>query len=162
MSNYEYHSVDNYYFFWRAWHPFSNWHKSYFRIGEKGYCCVEQYMMFKKAELFKDQDSANKIMATEHPREHRNLGRKVKNFVEEIWEEDKYFIVVEGCKAKFSQNDHLKRILLDTNDKVLVEASPYDRIWGIGYDQSEAMLNIDNWGKNLLGKALMEVRNQLK
>ena len=98
------------------------------------------------------------------PAEYKKLGRKVKGFDATVWDEKKLDIVVEGNKAKFGQNPDLKEFLLDTGDAILVEASPYDKIWGIGLDRETALNSrIEDWnGENLLGCALMEVRDWLK
>ena len=122
----------------------------------------EQYMMYCKAALFGDADIAVKIMKTSDPKIIKSLGRKVKNYDDKLWNENKYKIVVNGNYFKFSQSTHLKSLLLNTGTKILVEAAPYDRIWGIGYSKTEALSNKDNWGENLLGKALMEVRSKLE
>ncbi len=121
----------------------------------------EQYMMYCKAALFEDADIAVKIMKISDPKVIKSLGRKIKNYDDKIWNEYKYKIVVNGNYFKFSQSAQLKSILLNTDTKILVEAASYDRIWGIGYSKTEALANIDNWGQNLLGKALMEVRSIL-
>ena len=98
------------------------------------------------------------------PYDYKRLGRKVSGFVPETWDSKKYDIVVEGNKAKFSQNPALKEFLLSTADAILAEASPYDTIWGIGLDRERAMNgSVEQWqGENLLGCALMEVRDWLK
>lgn len=142
---------------------FSQWWKSDFTIDTYTYCCMEQYMMAEKARLFKDNEILEKIMKSTHPKQMKDFGRKVKNFDEDLWCEKRYSIVVKGNYAKFSQNEELKQFLNNTNERVLVEASPYDKIWGIGMSADDH--NIENplmWkGRNLLGFALMEVRDQL-
>ena len=125
---------------------------------------VEQYMHYHKALLFKDEDIANKILAAKKTLETKKLGRKVHNFTNEIWSLHKKNIVKNGLILKFTQNEDIKKKLIDTGTKILVEAAGgrnADRIWGIGYGSSNAMENIDNWGQNLLGQLLMEVRNEL-
>lgn len=124
---------------------------------------AEQFMMASKALLFDDMETYGKIMNESNPSAYKKLGRLVKNFDPKRWDEVKFDIVVEGNKAKFSQNEELKQFLLSTNDAILVEASPYDRVWGIGIDKDTAIKGgIDQWkGENLLGFALMEVRNQI-
>ena len=143
---------------------FSQWYDIYFEVDGVQYHTTEQYMMASKARLFGDEDTWNEIMNAYSPAEYKKLGRKVKGFDATIWDEKKLDIVVEGNKAKFSQNPDLKEFLHATGDAILVEASPYDKIWGIGLDR-EAALNsrIEDWnGENLLGCALMEVRDWLK
>lgn len=138
----------------------SQWWISSFKVDEKEYFSMEQYMMVKKAMLFKDEKTLDEILKNRDPKTIKALGRKVKNFDEEIWKANRFNIVKEGNIAKFSQNDELKNFLISTNKKILVEASPFDRIWGIGMGKDSE--NIENplmWrGENLLGFALMEAR----
>lgn len=105
-----------------------------------------------------------KILAAKSPAEAKKLGRKVRNFDPKIWGENCFDIVCEGNYHKFSQHEDLKEFLLNTKDRVLVEASPVDNIWGIGMAQDhDHAENPRLWkGSNLLGFALMEVRNRLK
>lgn len=120
-------------------------------------------MMYNKAILFNDTDSANKILKTNDVKKQKAIGRKVKNFKQEDWDRKKFDIIVKGNLLKFSQNEDIKEELV-SNNKILVEASPYDRIYGIGlkYD-NDLILDEKNWqGENLLGKALMKVRSKLK
>ena len=142
---------------------FSQWYNCKFIVDEITYHTAEQYMMAQKALLFNDNEIFNEIMRANHPKEYKELGRKIKNFSEAKWNESKYQIVLKGNIAKFSQNGKLKAFLLNTGTKILVEASPYDKIWGIGLSANEE--NIENpltWkGENLLGFALMEVRDLL-
>lgn len=124
----------------------------------------EQYMMFYKARVFKDEEAARKILKAKDPKAIKDLGRAVKNFNEAKWGEVKYAIVMRGNYLKFSQNAKLKQFLLGTGDKVLVEASPFDRVWGIGLAEEDLLVTYPRkWkGQNLLGFALMEVRDMLK
>ncbi|MES1224138.1 MAG: NADAR family protein [Bacteroidota bacterium] len=142
---------------------FSQWFPSPFTVDGIVYPTAEHWMMAKKAELFNDNKIVKEILATEKPAVAKELGRKVSNFDAEKWNASSYKIVVEGNKQKFSQNEKLKTFLLHTGSKVLVEASPADAVWGIGLSQSDAdALNPLTWkGNNLLGFALMEVRNFL-
>lgn len=142
----------------------SQWYDTSFEVGGVKYHTAEQYMMAQKALLFGDKDVFDQIMLADNPRDYKALGRKIRNFDSNIWDARKYDIVVEGNKAKFSQNDDLKEYLLSTDDAILVEASPYDRIWGIGlYPGQAAKGTVDQWrGLNLLGSALMEVRDWLR
>ena len=142
---------------------FSQWYDCYFEVEGVQYHTTEQYMMASKARLFGDDDVCQEIMKATNPREYKALGRKIKNFNSQTWDEHKYEIVVEGNKAKFSQNQVLKEFLISTEDAILVEASPYDKIWGIGLDKETAMKGtVEQWqGENLLGCALMEVRDWL-
>lgn len=127
------------------------------------YNCAEQYMMAKKAEYFKDYTIYKKIMLENSPNIIKKYGRQVKNFNTYDWGKVKYNIVKKGNMYKFSQNENLKKILLLTGNKILAEASKYDHIWGIGlYEKDVDIKDKSKWGKNLLGKALMKVRNTLK
>ena len=142
----------------------SQWYDTAFEVAAVKYHTAEQYMMAQKALLFNDADVYDEIMSADNPRDYKKLGRKIRNFDGKVWDMKKYEIVVEGNKAKFSQNDELKEFLLSTGDAILVEASPYDRIWGIGlYPAQAAKGTVDQWrGLNLLGCALMEVRDWLR
>ena len=121
-------------------------------------------MMYHKALLFGDQDIADKILnENTRPLVCRKLGRQVKNFDGQVWNENSRRIVREGVYLKFTQNKSLKRELLATNDLILVEASPRDRIWGIGYGASRALtVPRASWGRNQLGKILMKVRERIR
>ena len=120
--------------------------------------------MAQKAWLFKDYEIFTKILDATDPKEIKALGREVKNFDHKIWSQHKYEIVAKGNRGKFGDNPELKDYLLSTEDKILVEASPYDKIWGIGMKEGTSGIeNPINWkGENLLGFALMEVRDGLK
>lgn len=142
----------------------SQWYPCTFQVDGIEYRTAEQYMMAQKAVLFGDEVTRKKIMEAAGPSEYKKLGRKVQHFKESVWEEKKYFIVLQGSLAKFSQNEALKSFLLSTKDKILVEASPYDTVWGIGLGKNEPDVhNPMKWrGENLLGFALMEAREALK
>ncbi|MDU1891781.1 MAG: NADAR family protein [Dysgonomonas sp.] len=143
---------------------FSQWWKSAFMVNGISYATAEHWMMAKKAELFGDKEIFEKILIAKSPAEAKKLGRKVKNFDPKIWGENCFDIVCNGNFHKFSQNADLKEFLVNTNDRILVEASPVDNIWGIGMAQdSEYAENPKMWkGSNLLGFALMEVRDRLR
>lgn len=129
----------------------------------KTFKTAEHYMMYKKAILFRDEFSAESILKQESAELTRELGRKIKNFDQVIWDKSKYEIVFKANYLKFSQHPELKKQLLDTGDKLLANADPDDRIWGIGLSESQKALNRRNWrGDNLLGIALMKVREALK
>ncbi|MGK7953339.1 MAG: NADAR family protein [Xenococcaceae cyanobacterium] len=140
---------------------FSQWYEASFQIDSVRYPTAEHYMMAEKARLFKDDDVLAKILTASHPGEAKKLGRQVKGFSQETWLKYRIPIVVRGNLAKFSQNEALKEFLLNTKERILVEASPRDRIWGIGLEQNNPDAeNPYQWrGLNLLGFALMEVRN---
>lgn len=148
-------------FFWSG--PFSQWHKCSFVVDGIQYNCAEQFMMHKKALLFGDTETAERIVKTTNPLVQKQLGRRVRGFDADLWNHHARAIVYEGNYAKFSQNDHLRHLLLDTSPTFLVEASPYDRIWGIGLDEETARRTPkDQWpGKNWLGQVLTYVRDDL-
>jgi len=143
---------------------FSQWWLSSFEVDKVIYKTAEHWMMAKKAELFKDDTVLEKILQAKSPAEAKKLGRQVKNYHENLWLAARFEIVKEGNNHKFSQNPELKTFLLNTKNRVLVEASPVDAIWGIGMagDHKDVM-NPEKWrGLNLLGFALMEVRDELR
>lgn len=143
---------------------FSQWWMSSFKVDGIEYKSAEHFMMAKKAALFEDFEIMNKIIKANSPADVKKLGREVKNYNDTIWLENRYEIVKTGNFYKFSQNLELHKFLLNTNEKILVEASPVDAIWGIGLasDHKNAN-NPKEWkGLNLLGFALMEVRDELK
>jgi ribA/ribD-fused uncharacterized protein len=149
----------NYHFFWKS--KLSNWTKSYFDHEGYRYCCGEQMMMHQKALLFEDYEIALKIMQSDNPKEIKDLGRQVKNFSVKVWDDCKRQIVQNGLYARFTQDKEAKAELLKYKGKIFVEASPYDRIWGIGYTKEDAMDNLENWGENLLGKILTYLSVQI-
>ena len=159
--------IFDYVFFWGEKYEngfLSNWYPCEFEVDGVKYWCTEQYMMAKKAELFNDSEVQAEIMSSKKQKEIKDLGRKVRNFNSEIWDKNKERIVFEGNFAKFSQNETLKSMLLKTGNKVLAEASPYDKIWGIGRSVRDGwnLKNPNNWlGDNLLGFILMKVRENL-
>lgn len=135
-----------------------------FTSNEFTFNTTEHYMMARKALLFRDRETFIKIINANSPAEAKSLGRQVKNFDEAIWNVQKYDIVVKGNLLKFSQNKQMQDYLISTKDSILVEASPYDRIWGFGLDENSPHANDPfKWnGQNLLGFALMEVRDKLR
>ncbi len=151
--------MNKYKFFWNG--PFSNWYPSDFTYNGIFFTCAEQAMMCEKAITFNDLEIAKDILRSRLPNEQKALGGKVKNFDPAIWDEIKYEKVKEILRAKFTQNRHLLDLLIRNKGLEFVEASPYDRIWGIGYDEQSALGNIDDWGENLLGKILTELSNEL-
>ena len=120
-------------------------------------------MMAEKARIFEDNEILEKIMKSDNPKQIKDLGRKVKNFNEVVWSKVRDNIIKNGNLAKFLQNENLKKFLLQTENVVIVEASPYDKIWGIGISVDDKAINNPlHWkGQNLLGFALMEVRDEL-
>jgi len=153
---------DKYVLFWDG--PFSQWHPSTFKVDGITYNCAEQFMMAGKAEMFGDNKSRKKILKSGSPREQKILGREVSNFHKGKWNSVAREIVFIGNMAKFSQNKDLLEKLLATGDKTIVEASPYDRVWGIGLSADDPnATRPSNWrGTNWLGKVLMVVRSELR
>lgn len=143
---------------------FSQWWISPFVVEGITYKTAEHWMMAKKAELFNDQEILEKIIQANSPAEAKKLGREVRNYVDSVWLENRYEIVKQGNFHKFNQNPDLKEFLINTKERILVEASPVDSIWGIGMATDHKDINNpEKWrGLNLLGFALMEVRDELK
>lgn len=145
--------------------PFSNWYGSEFKMSHPAeakttvtYANVEQRMMHYKALLMGDKATAKKIMGTTDPKSIKALGRAVKNYDEGRWGTVRFEVVRDALVAKFGQNRELFKMLMETDGR-FAEASPYDKIWGIGMRASEAAKDPANWkGQNLLGKALDEAR----
>jgi ribA/ribD-fused uncharacterized protein len=153
--------LSDYVFFWSG--PFSQWAKYRMEIDGLVYVTCEQYMMAEKARLFGDRVAEAAVMATSNPREQKRLGRKVRGFDQSRWEAECEEIVYRGNLAKFSQNPKLREMLLDTGNRILAEASPLDRIWGIGLAADHPHVTDQSlWGQNLLGKAIMRVRDTLR
>jgi ribA/ribD-fused uncharacterized protein len=123
----------------------------------------EQFMMYWKAVIFEDWATADAILAGSdmHPAVHKKMGRHVSGFSDALWDKYKVDIVNTATLLKFTQNPKLKELLLSTGDKIIVEASPFDQIWGIGYTKEMALDNAQNWGQNLLGKAIMWARTEI-
>ncbi|KAI5203140.1 hypothetical protein E4T39_04398 [Aureobasidium subglaciale] len=125
--------------------------------------CAEQYMMYSKAQTFNNHDIAAKILTTTASSAQKKLGRQIKGFKDEIWDKVKCGIVERGNYLKFSQNEKFKKVLLETEDRELVEAASNDKIWGIGYTAAGAKkVSREQWGQNLLGIALMNVRRKIR
>lgn len=143
---------------------FSQWYHSPFNVGGHIYKTAEHFMMAEKARLFNDTESEKAILKSGNPGEAKSLGRNVLGFVNDTWDQQRFDIVVRANLEKFQQNEELKEFLLSTGKRVLVEASPVDKIWGIGMaEDNEHVENPFKWkGLNLLGFALMEVRSQLE
>ena len=148
-----------YHFFWKS--KLSNWTRSKFTHKGYEYNCGEQMMMHQKALLFEDYAVAAAIMIYTDPKDIKKLGRQVKNFNQELWDKNKYTIVKAGLTARFLQDDIAREELLKHTGETFVEASPFDRIWGIGFTKEEALDNLSNWGENLLGKILTEISQEL-
>jgi ribA/ribD-fused uncharacterized protein len=154
--------TDKYVFFWNG--IYSQWYQSRMVIDGIEYNCCEQYMMHQKALIFGDEITAEMILASTDPKEQKALGRRVAGFNKDRWDEVCVGIVFKGNFAKFSQNEMLKSALLSTGSRILVEASPYDKIWGIGMAEDHPDIeNPDRWkGLNLLGWCITTVRTELR
>ena len=143
---------------------FSQWYESSFEVEGVRYQTAEHYMMAEKARLFGDLENAQKAIQASNPGAAKAVGRLVKGFDNDIWIENRFNIVVKANENKFRQNPDLESFLVNTGSRVLVEASPVDKIWGIGLaaDNIDCQ-NPNRWkGLNLLGYALMEVRKLLR
>ena len=142
----------------------SNWYLSDFQIDGITFTSMEQYMMYKKAICFKDENIANQILAEKNVAKIKELGRLVSDYDEHIWNGVRQIIIYEGLFAKFSQNESLRSKLLDTKYSTLVECAVKDRIWGIGLSMTDPkrLIQTEWQGQNLLGYALMLVRDRLK
>ncbi len=141
----------------------SNWYLSDFTAEGILFSSMEQYMMYKKAVLFDDYGTAKEILNTKNVGKIKALGRQVKNYNDVIWNGRRQVIIYQGLLEKFLQNQELKELLLQTGDAILAECAVQDKIWGIGLSmKDEKQFHISEWrGQNLLGFALMEVREKL-
>ena len=156
--------TDKHVCFWSEW-P-SNWHPAEFDIEVNGVMChfhnTEQYFMYMKAIVFGDEEIAKQILENGDPKKVKALGRKVQNYDEKVWNDKRYQIMLKANVAKFSQNEDLKQLLLspEYEGHGFVEASPYDKVWGVRmYESNPDIDNESKWkGLNLLGKVLDETR----
>ncbi|MBN0047850.1 NADAR family protein [Streptomyces actuosus] len=142
----------------------SQWWPSPFTVAGVTYRTAEHWMMAEKARLFADPEAERQVLDARHPAEAKKAGRLVRGFDEGTWERERFRIVVEGSVHKFGARPELRAFLVSTGDRVLVEASPVDRVWGIGLAAAdEAAADPERWrGPNLLGFALMEARRRLR
>ncbi|MFE4666434.1 NADAR family protein [Streptomyces sp. NPDC056716] len=141
----------------------SQWWPSPFEVGSVRYATAEHWMMAAKARLFGDAEAERRVLAAGHPAEAKKAGRLVRGFDETVWQRERLRIVTEGSVHKFAADPALGAFLLSTGDRVLVEASPVDRVWGIGLAADDpAAADPERWrGLNLLGFALMAARGRL-
>jgi hypothetical protein len=160
---------------------FSNWCPSRFVVDNITFWSAEHYIMYRKAFLFGDYDVADEILSlvpTAIPTQEigdnweywdnlmnkiKTLGRSIKNFKQDVWDDRQFGLVYPGIAEKFKQNPYMEEILMSTGDKLLVEAAPYDTVWGVGLSADNPDIqDPSKWkGKNLLGKLLMTVRNDI-
>lgn len=153
--------VNNYVFFLKG--PFSQWYQAGMEENGIVFNCCEQYMMYHKAVLFRDKITAERILNSSDPYEQKRLGRMVRNFVPSLWDKHKENIVFQGNYLKFTQNTDLRAYLMSTGERIIVESNKHDPIWGIGmFSDDRNLLRTELWGQNLLGKAIMKVREELK
>ena len=151
---------DNLYLFWQTDSSFSNWTLSPYIHEGVIFKSSEHGMMYEKAKLF-DPSMREDIVNAGHPRDVKALGRKIANFDPEVWDQMSVKLFVPHLVSKFTQNETFKAELLGTGDRVIAEASPYDKVWGIGLapDNPKALI-MRNWnGENRLGIALMLARD---
>lgn len=142
----------------------SNWYMSDFEVNNIKFSSIEQYMMYYKAVTFNDNVTAKEILNNTNAGKIKDLGRQVKNYNDTIWNGVRQIIVYEGLFAKFSQNNELKEKLLKTGNDILAECAVQDCIWATGVSmKDENRFDIQKWrGQNLLGFAIMQVREKLK
>ena len=142
----------------------SNWYLSDFTVDGIKFTSMEQYIMYNKCLCFGDSISAKDVLSTDDVAEQKNIGRNAQNYIDNVWAGKRQLIALKGLYAKFSQNTELKKKLLDTGDAYLVECAVKDKIWACGIDlRDDSRKNADKWsGQNILGFALMEVRDMLK
>jgi ribA/ribD-fused uncharacterized protein len=142
----------------------SQWWPAGFTVDGRTFGTAEHYMMWRKAILFGDVEIGEQILAAGHPHRAKALGRQVRGFDQAVWNAHRYAIVVDASVAKFAQHDDLCTFLLGTGDRILVEASPMDRVWGIGLTATDPRAaDPAQWrGLNLLGFALMDARTVLR
>ena len=141
----------------------SQWFPRAFEIDGVRYATAEHFMMAAKAKLFADEAAHAEVLRAKSPAEAKAAGRAVKNYDDEKWGRARFDAVVKGNIAKFGQHEDLRRFLLSTGERVIVEAAPRDTIWGIGMGASNPNArDPKKWrGRNLLGFALMEARARL-
>lgn len=141
----------------------SQWWEAPFEENGIIFRTCEHYMMYRKAILFHDIDTSQRILNARTPREAKMLGRKVRGFKDPVWESERFQVVVQGNAQKFSQHAALRAYLMGTRGRLLVEASPYDRVWGIGMSRNDVRAQSPGkWlGSNLLGFALSHVRDSV-
>ncbi|KAL9646675.1 hypothetical protein ABK040_001098 [Willaertia magna] len=151
-------------FFWKDKYVFSNFYPASYTLDGITFKTSEQGLMYEKAKLFKDEETMQQILECERPRDAKALGRLINNFNGEIWGASRESLFIRHLIEKFTQNPELKEILLQTDGKHLVEASPNDSVWGIGLNEKEARrISPYKWpGKNILGKLLDRTREFIK
>lgn len=166
MDNNMNNIIDNYIFFWKhteiPYGCFSNWSNHSITENSITFKTVEHYIMYHKALLMSDTKIANEILNVSGPLSAKHLGRKVTNYDEKVWSNKRKDIIYNALTLKVLQHKDVFDLLISTGDKIIAEASPYDKIWGIGYNANNALQNNNNWGLNILGTSWMKVRYTIK
>jgi ribA/ribD-fused uncharacterized protein len=154
-------TTDTHVFFYGS--IYSNFYGCKFTFEGREFCNSEQAFMWCKAREFNNHELADVMLKTDDPMSVKMMGRAVVNYDNDVWDKVRYDYMLAACLAKFAQNPELEAELLATGNRIIVEASPTDRIWGIGLAENDPMIYIESkWrGTNLLGKVLMDVRTQL-
>lgn len=154
--------TDDYIFFYKDW--LSNFQRTYFEYKDHEFTSTEQAFMYMKAMFFQDYESAINILDSKTPNDARLLGRKVKGYDDKKWSEVRYKIFYDLNLIKYTTDMKLQRMLLDPkfDGKIFVEASPIDRIWGIGISEDkDPEYKEHEWGRNFLGKIITNIRNRI-
>lgn len=148
-------------FFWNG--VYSSWYTAHIEIDGYTYNCCEQYFMLKKAVVFGDRIAAEKIWNANDPREQKRLGRTVRNYNDRVWSAVSRDFMFRAHWAKFTQHSHLRDLLCEHgSETIMVEASPFDKLWGIGRAVQETdIVDTSLWGKNWLGLILTEIKGNL-
>lgn len=151
--------TDKFVFFFTRNDVCSNFYPCKILYGENIFSCSEQLFMYLKAKFFGDRDMANKILQSKTPEEAKSYGRRIKNFDDTLWDEYRDNIMLETLKAKFDHCQEFKDLIMNNTDKIFVEASPYDRIWGVGLSETNPRIeNPEKWlGQNRLGKCINDL-----
>lgn len=144
----------NHLFFWGG--VFSNFHP----INGDTSNTSEKKFMEAKAIRFGDRVALERIRLAKTPNEAKEIGRQVRGYHQAMWDEIKVPCMMSALQFKWNNCEEFRKALKESGENILVEASPYDRIWGIGYKSDTALAYIDNWGENLLGKCLMNLRSE--
>ncbi|KAJ3408489.1 hypothetical protein HDV05_004966 [Chytridiales sp. JEL 0842] len=156
--------TSKYVFFYTGEDHFSNFFPSRFTVHNIQFSCGEQFIMFAKAKMFKDEEIANQILRETNPMKIKSLGRKVQGYDDSVWTARREDVTYVGLLEKYRQNDNLKQDILNTGLRELVEASKSDKVWGVGLHEDDPKIeDRANWkGLNILGKILMRVREELR
>ena len=154
-------TTNKFVFFYGKDDHFSNFYPAKFIVDDIIFSCGEQYIMYSKAILFGDSVIAAMILQETKPTKMKALGRKVRNFDDDVWCANREELTFKGLFEKYNQNANLKKLILDTGNREIVEASPRDRVWGIGMGENNPDAeDKSKWkGRNILGKILMKVRD---